>query len=51
MHAAINPEEGDWIFFITVAPGETRFTDSLEEFNNWKLLYKKNLRAGKFGSK
>ena len=51
MHAAVNPAKGEWIFFITVAPGDTRFTDSLDEFNNWKVLYKKNLRAGKFGSK
>lgn len=50
MYASIHPVQGDWLFFITVAPGDTRFTDSLDEFNNWKLLYKKNLRAGKFGS-
>lgn len=51
MYAAVNPEKGDWIFFITVAPGDTRFTASIDEFNNWKVLYRKNLRAGKFGSK
>ena len=51
MYAAAHPENGKWIFFITVAPGDTRFTDSIEEFNKWKVLYKKNLRAGKFGKK
>lgn len=49
MYAATHPEPGAWLFFITVAPGDTRFTESIDEFNNWKVLYKKNLRAGKFG--
>ena len=51
MYAATHPEKGAWLFFITVAPGDTRFTESIDEFNGWKVLYKKNLRAGKFGSK
>jgi UPF0755 protein len=51
MYAAVHPEKGAWLYFITVAPGDTRFTDSIDEFNNWKVLYKKNLRDGKFGSK
>jgi UPF0755 protein len=50
MAAAVNPETGDWIYFITVAPGDTRFTASLDQFNVWKAEYKKNLRAGVFGS-
>jgi UPF0755 protein len=50
MYAAVHPEKGVWLYFITVAPGDTRFTDSLDQFNNWKVLYKKNLRDGKFGS-
>jgi UPF0755 protein len=50
MLAAVNPEAGDWIYFITVAPGDTRFTSSLDQFNIWKAEYKKNLRAGVFGS-
>ena len=48
LKAAIAPAQGDWLFFITVAPGDTRFTKSFSEFNNWKLLYKKNLKAGVF---
>jgi UPF0755 protein len=51
MYAAVHPEKGAWLYFITVAPGDTRFTDSITEFNNWKVLYKKNLRDGRFGSK
>jgi UPF0755 protein len=50
MYAASHPEKGKWLYFITVAPGDTRFTDTLDEFNNWKILYKKNLKAGKFRS-
>jgi UPF0755 protein len=46
--AAIEPANGDWLFFITVAPGDTRFTKSFTEFSNWKLLYQKNRKAGAF---
>jgi UPF0755 protein len=48
LKAAIAPAEGDWLFFITVAPGDTRFTKSFSEFNNWKLIYQKNRKAGAF---
>ena len=50
MMAAVMPAIGDWIYFITVAPGDTRFTSTLDQFNVWKAEYKKNLRAGVFGS-
>jgi UPF0755 protein len=50
MFAAANPQPGRWLFFITVSPGDTRFTASIDEFNGWKVLYKKNLKAGKFRS-
>ena len=49
MRASVNPEPGDWIYFITVAPGDTRFTADNAQFNKWKSEYKKNLRAGVFG--
>lgn len=26
MRAALNPTPGDWLYFVTIAPGETRFT-------------------------
>jgi UPF0755 protein len=48
LKAAIAPADGDWLFFITVAPGDTRFTKSFTEFNNWKLIYQKNRKAGAF---
>ena len=51
MNAALNPEPGNWLYFITVAPSDTRFTDNLEQFNIWKSEYKKNLRSGLFRSK
>ena len=50
MFAAANPAVGDWIYFVTVAPGDTRFTASYDQFSTWKIEYKKNLRAGLFGS-
>ena len=50
MRAAMNPKPGNWIYFITVAPSDTRFTDNLDQFNTWKVEYKKNLRNGMFGS-
>jgi UPF0755 protein len=48
LKAAIAPTEGEWLFFITVAPGDTRFTKSFSEFNSWKLVYQENRRAGAF---
>jgi UPF0755 protein len=51
MKAALSPAAGDWLYFITVEPQDTRFTNSLEEFNSWKAIYKANLRAGKFEGK
>jgi UPF0755 protein len=48
MKAALNPAPGDWLYFITVKPGDTRFTKSHDEFLIWKNEYQKNLRAGAF---
>ena len=48
MRAALTPATGDWLFFITVAPGDTRFTKAIAEFNSWKVLYTKNREAGAF---
>lgn len=31
MRAAIAPTPGDWLYFVTVKPGDTRFTASYEE--------------------
>ena len=51
LRAAVNPTPGDWLYFITVAPFDTRYTSDINQFNEWKVEYKKNLRAGKFRSK
>lgn len=48
MKAAVVPAQGDWIYFITVKPGDTRFTSSSQQFLTWKNEYEKNLRAGAF---
>ncbi|MSO42778.1 MAG: endolytic transglycosylase MltG [Candidatus Planktophila sp.] len=48
MSATLNPVPGDWLYFITVAPGDTRFTASNDEFVTWKFLYEKNRKAGAF---
>lgn len=48
LEAALNPEIGDWLFFITVKPGDTRFTKSDKEFLLWKAEYKRNVAAGLF---
>jgi UPF0755 protein len=48
MSATLSPTVGDWLYFITVAPGDTRFTKSNDEFNTWKALYIKNRKAGAF---
>ncbi|MFE7564817.1 endolytic transglycosylase MltG [Kitasatospora sp. NPDC057500] len=29
--AAVDPAPGDWLYFVTVKPGDTRFTDSFEQ--------------------
>lgn len=31
MQAAISPPPGPWLYFVTVGPGDTRFTDSYDE--------------------
>ena len=48
MSAALHPAVGDWLYFITVKPGDTRFTKSHDEFLLWKNEYEKNLKAGAF---
>ena len=39
--AALNPEDGPWFFYVTVnlATGETKFTDSYDEFLQFKDEY------------
>ncbi len=46
--ATLKPAVGDWLYFITVAPGDTRFTENFVEFSNWNTEFNKNVAAGKF---
>ena len=46
--ATLEPIKGDWLYFITVAPGDTRFTASFDEFSEWKVEYTQNRKAGAF---
>ena len=48
INATLKPAVGNWLYFITVAPGDTRFTNTIDEFNTWKALYVKNRKAGAF---
>ncbi len=48
IEAALSPADGAWIFFITVKPGDTRFTASESEFYRWKSEYDKNYASGAF---
>lgn len=48
MRAAMNPAQGDWLYFITVKPGDTRFTKSFPEFNLWVAEFRENEEAGLF---
>ena len=46
--AALQPEAGDWLYFVTVKPKDTRFTSSYDQFLEWKAEYKKNFKLGLF---
>jgi len=48
LEAAVNPQMGDWLYFITVKPQDTRFTSSIKEFNTWANEFRKNEEAGLF---
>jgi len=48
IEATMNPSAGDWLYFITVAPRDTRFTKDFEEFSKWNTEFNKNVAAGKF---
>lgn len=45
MAAALRPEEGNWVYFVTVDPdtGETKFTDNYDEFLVFKEEFLKNV--------
>ena len=46
--AARNPAPGNWLYFITVKRGDTRFTDSYSTFQQWETEYHQNLAKGLF---
>ena len=50
--ATIKPTPGNWLYFVTVSPGETKFTNSYSEFLTYKAEFIRNYKAGLFkGSK
>jgi UPF0755 protein len=46
--AALHPVAGDWLYFITVKPHETRFTKSFAQFDSWVTIYNNNVANGLF---
>jgi UPF0755 protein len=48
IEAALNPESGPWLYFVTVLPKQTKFTADYDEFLKFKAEYKRNFAAGKF---
>ena len=48
IRGAMHPVDGNWLYFITVTPHDTRFTNDFNIFENWVALYQQNLAAGAF---
>ena len=48
IEATLKPASGDWLYFITVAPRDTRFTKDFAEFSTWNTEFNNNVAAGKF---
>jgi UPF0755 protein len=44
MRAAINPPPGDWLYFVTVKPGDTRFTADFAEHQRNVAEFNRNQR-------
>ena len=51
LEATLAPESGNWLYFVTVAPTETKFTNSYAEFLTFKREFQRNLKAGLFEAK
>ncbi|MGW7365130.1 endolytic transglycosylase MltG [Streptomyces sp. NPDC054841] len=45
MKAAVSPTPGDWLYFVTVAPGDTRFTADYEEHRKNVVEFNANREA------
>lgn len=48
LEAAVNPANGQWLYYVTVKPSDTRFTKSYDEFLVWVSEFRKNEKAGLF---
>ena len=48
INAALHPATGNWLYFITVKPHDTRFTQNFGVFEQWVALYNHNVAAGDF---
>ena len=46
--ATLHPADGNWLYFITVKPGDTRFTRDFAVFQGWTTEFNNNLAAGAF---
>ncbi|MEE1755384.1 endolytic transglycosylase MltG [Streptomyces sp. SP18CS02] len=49
VRAAVDPPPGDWLYFVTVKPGDTRFTDSYAEQQRNVMEFNENRRAATAG--
>lgn len=49
MTAAINPTPGAWLYFVTVEPGDTRFTGSYTEHQKNVAEFNRNHRGASAG--
>lgn len=45
LRAAINPVPGDWLYFVTVKPGDTRFTGSFEDHRRNVAEFNRNRKS------
>ncbi|MBA0053128.1 endolytic transglycosylase MltG [Streptomyces sp. AJS327] len=45
IRAAVKPPRGDWLYFVTVRPGDTRFTDNYKQHQRWVREFNENQRG------
>lgn len=48
IEATLNPASGPWLYFVTVLPKQTKFTEDYDQFLQFKAEYKRNFAAGEF---
>ncbi|MEU7449199.1 endolytic transglycosylase MltG [Streptomyces diastaticus] len=49
LRAALDPPAGDWLYFVTVRPGDTRFTDNYAEHRAHVEEFNRQRRSGSAG--